>query len=43
MKIKLLAIAAVFAVVSACSPKVIQPEAPKVEDTPVVIEAPITA
>ena len=43
MKIKLLAIAAVFAVVSACSPKVIQPEAPKVEDTPVVIEAPLTA
>lgn len=43
MKIKLLAIAAVFGVVSACSPKVIQPEAPKVEDTPVVIEVPLTA
>ncbi|MQP53574.1 MULTISPECIES: cytochrome c [unclassified Flavobacterium] len=43
MKIKLFSIAFVLAVFYACSPKVIQPEVPKVDDAPIVIEAPLTA
>jgi hypothetical protein len=35
MKIKLLAIATIFVLVSACSPKVIQPETPRVPDGPI--------
>ena len=38
MKIKLLAIVSVFALVSACSPKVIQPEAPKTTEAPLTPE-----
>ncbi len=34
MKIKLLAIASVFVLVSACSPKISQPEAPKTQEAP---------
>ena len=43
MKIKLSAIVFVFALFYSCSPKVIQPEAPKIDVAPIVIEAPLTA
>ena len=43
MKIKIIAIVLLGTFIYSCSPKVIQPEAPKVEDAPIVIEAPLTA
>jgi hypothetical protein len=43
MKIKIIAIVLLGTFIYSCSPKVIQTEAPKVEDAPVVIEAPLTA
>ena len=43
MKIKIITIVLLGTLIYSCSPKVIQPEASKVEDAPVIIEAPLTA
>ena len=43
MKIKIIAIVLLGTFIYSCSPKVIQPEAPKIDVAPIVIETPLTA
>jgi hypothetical protein len=43
MKIKIIAIVLLGTFIYSCSPKAIQPEAPKIDVAPIVIETPLTA